>query len=84
MTTETRTLYLSSNGDAWRLARDTGTGRVFVQHAANPSSGGKVSEIGVGAFLVRDAHGPEHRELLRLIGTLVAEEEPVPPSGGTA
>lgn len=34
MRAETRLLYQSSNGDRWLLARDVGTGRVFVQHAA--------------------------------------------------
>lgn len=69
----TRTLYRSSNGDRWRLARDAETGRVFVRHEANPSSGGRTTEITIGAFLGADARGPEHQELLRLIGTLVEE-----------
>ena len=68
---ETRTLYRSSNGDRWHLARDTESGRIFIQHEANPSSGGRVSEIAVDAFLGTGARGPEHQELLRLIGTLV-------------
>ena len=29
------------------------------------------SRLEVGDFLVRDAHGPQHAELLQLIGTLV-------------
>lgn len=69
----TRTLYESPNGDRWRLVRDTETGRVFVRHEANRPAGGRVSEIAIGAFLAAGANGPEHQELLRLIGTLVEE-----------
>ena len=72
---ETRTLYQSSSGDRWRLARDTETGRVFVQHEANLSSGGRVTEIDIGTFLGTGARGPEHQELLRMIGGLV--EDPI-------
>ena len=72
---ETRTLYQSSSGDRWRLARDTETGRVFVQHEANLSSGGRVTEIDIGTFLGTGARGPEHQELLRIIGGLV--EDPI-------
>lgn len=72
MPIETRTLYRSSNGDVWRLARDTETGRVFIQHAANLPSGGRVEEIEIGPFLATTGRGPEHQELLRLIGTLVS------------
>jgi hypothetical protein len=68
---ETRELYRSANGDRWCLVRDPGSGRVFVRHEANMPSGGKTTDIGVGDFLIRGGHGPEHQELLRLIGTLV-------------
>jgi hypothetical protein len=70
---EARTLYQSSNGDRWRLARDTHTGRVFIQHEANLPSGGRVSEIEIGTFLTSGGRGPEHQELLRLIGSLIEE-----------
>ena len=73
MSIEARTLYQSSNGDRWRLARDRETVRVFIQHEANPSSGGRVSEIEIGTFLSTGGRGPEHQELLRLIGSLVEE-----------
>jgi hypothetical protein len=73
---EARTLYQSSNGDRWRLARDTDTGHVFVQHQANLASGGRISDIEVGTFLGAGGRGPEHQELLRLIGTLVEEADP--------
>jgi hypothetical protein len=71
MATETRRLYRSANGDRWHLARETASGRVFIRHEANESSGGQVTEIEIGDFLSNGGHGPEHAELLRLIGTLV-------------
>lgn len=71
MTQRARDLYRSSNGDRWLLVRDQDSGRVFIRHEPNMSSGGQPSETAVGDFLVRDAHGPQHAELLRLIGTLV-------------
>lgn len=68
---ETRTLYQSANGDRWQLARDVETGRVFVQHEANLPSGGRRTEIEIGAFLGTSQRGPEQQELLRVIGTLI-------------
>jgi hypothetical protein len=73
MGAETRTLYRSPNGDQWHLVREAETGRVLVRHQANVSSGGRMTEIDIGAFLGTGARGPEHQELLRLIGTLVEE-----------
>jgi hypothetical protein len=64
-----RELYRSSNGDRWSLVRDDTSGRVFVRHEANIPSGGQTSDIDIAIFLASD-NGPEHRELLRLIGTL--------------
>ncbi len=75
MATETRRLYRSANGDRWYLARESDSGRVFVKHEANEASGGRVTEIDIGDFLSSGGRGPEHAELLRLIGTLV---EPSP------
>jgi bifunctional DNA-binding transcriptional regulator/antitoxin component of YhaV-PrlF toxin-antitoxin module len=71
MPLETRELYRIADGDRWSLIRDPGSGRVFVRHEPNASSGGRASDIEVGDFLVRGGGGPEHQELLRLIGTLV-------------
>jgi len=71
MAIETRRLYRSANGDRWHLARDTASGRVFIRHEANEPSGGQVADIEIGDFLTSDGRGPEHAELLRLIGTLV-------------
>jgi hypothetical protein len=66
-----RELYRSANGDSWSLVRDEQSGRVMVLHEPNAASGGRPSRIEIGDFLIRDAHGPQHAELLRLIGTLV-------------
>lgn len=70
-----RVLYASPNGDRWLLVREE-TGRVFIQHEPNLSSGGRVSEADIGAFLSHGGRGPEHQELLRLIGTLVDRGTP--------
>ena len=67
----TRELYRSANGDRWSLIRDDGN--VQVLHEANAASGGRPFRLEVGDFLVRDAHGPQHAELLRLIGTPVGD-----------
>jgi hypothetical protein len=66
-----RQLYASPNGDRWFLVRDPSSGRVFVRHEPNAASGGRPTEPEIGEFLVRGGRGPEHQELLRLIGTLV-------------
>jgi hypothetical protein len=71
MTFEARELYSSANGDRWSLIRNPTSGRVFVRHEPNASSGGRTSDIGIGEFLGRGGHGPEHQALLSLIGTLV-------------
>jgi hypothetical protein len=67
-----REIYSSPNGDRWFLVRDS-NGRVAILHEPNPASGGQASNIDVGTFLIRGGRGPEHQELLRLIGTLVDE-----------
>ena len=71
---EKRELYGSPNGDRWFLSREPATGRVFVRHEANLSSGGQVTDVDIGAFLSRGAHNPEHEALLRLIGTLIERD----------
>jgi hypothetical protein len=60
-------IYRSSNGDRWTLIGDTNAGRLFVPHAANPSSGGKVTDTDVDAFLSVGS-GPEFAALRRLLG----------------
>ena len=71
---QARVLYQSANGDRWLLVREGAQGGgVVVRHEPNEASGGAASELGVGAFLAQGGHGPQHAELLRLIGTLVPE-----------
>jgi hypothetical protein len=70
----TREIYASANGDRWYLTRDPQSGHAFVQHVPNAPSGGQVSDIDIGTFLIRGALGPEHQALLRLIGTLIEEQ----------
>jgi hypothetical protein len=72
---ETRELYHSSNGDRWQLARDPGSGRVFIKHESNIAAGGRITDIEIGAFLIGSRQGPEHTELLRLIGTLITDAD---------
>jgi hypothetical protein len=71
MPAQERELYNSPNGDRWYLAREPETGRIFVRHRANVPSGGKVTDIDIGAFLSGGLRHPEHQALLHLIGTLV-------------
>jgi hypothetical protein len=73
MTFKAKELYSSANGDRWYLVRDLGSGGVFIRHEPNAPSGGRTSNIGIGEFLTPGGHGPEHQELLRLIGTLVED-----------
>jgi hypothetical protein len=49
---------------------------VFVRHEPNLASGGKISDIEIGAFLSRGSQSPEKQALLRLMGTLVEEQAP--------
>jgi hypothetical protein len=76
MSHEARELYHSANGDRWALVRDSGSGQVFIEHQPNVSSGGRISQVNIGEFLLRGGTGPEHQELLRLIGTLVTAHSP--------
>jgi hypothetical protein len=48
-----REIYHSENGDKWLLCRGADH-RVYIEHKANLSSGGKVTPIESGPFL-----GPE-------------------------
>lgn len=61
----------SSNGDRWLLGRDDQTGEPYVEHRANPPSGGAITRMAVGAFLGQGANAPEHQALVKLIGGLV-------------
>ena len=72
MAVRTREIYRSApDGDRWLLVRDPDSDRVFVRHEPNLSSGGQVSDIEIGSFLIGTGSGPEKQALLRLIGTLV-------------
>jgi hypothetical protein len=66
-------LYRIETGDRWYLARGAEPERVFIRHEPNAASGGQAAELGIAEFLIRGVYGPEHLELLRLIGTLVDE-----------
>ncbi|WP_375410976.1 hypothetical protein [uncultured Methylobacterium sp.] len=81
MQTRQRLLYASPNGDRWHLVRATDGGDVFVRHTANEASGGHVTDVAIPVFLGHDRHGPEHQELRRLIGDLVADVETVSAGG---
>lgn len=70
--TKVRQLYSSPTGDRWFLMRNA-AGEVFVRHEANSASGGNVDHIEIGAFL-NSRRGPEHQELLRLIGSLLYDD----------
>jgi hypothetical protein len=70
--TKARTLYSSPTGERWFLIRNA-SGEVFVRHEANSAAGGSVDHIEIGAIL-SSGRGPEHQELLRLIGSLLDDE----------
>jgi hypothetical protein len=70
MTTQRRRLYASSSGDKWYLCRAR-DGQIVVSHEPNKASGGKPSQVEVGAFLAKGNRGPEHQALMQLIGELV-------------
>jgi hypothetical protein len=72
---DTRELYLSPNGDKWLLVREVSSGRVFIRHEPNKPSGGRAADIEIGEFLIEGRRGPEHVELLRLIGSLAAADQ---------
>jgi hypothetical protein len=60
-------IYRSPNGDRWRLVRDTASGRRFVRHEANASSGGQVTDTELEDFLSINGSGPEYIELRRMV-----------------
>lgn len=86
MSIEVRKLYDSANGDRWYLIREPRSGRVLVRHEPNLASGGDTAVFEVGEFLTQQGHGPQHSELLGLIGALVGDTmpgshpSPVPPA----
>ena len=68
MSLVTRHIYRSANGDHWSLMTDTSSGRKFVRHEANQSSGGHLTDTDVEDFLQVDGSGPEFPALRQLIG----------------
>jgi hypothetical protein len=74
MASQARPLYTSSSGDTWSLRRDQKSD-VVVFHQPNSASGGRASEIDLGAFLAKGNNGPEHQALRRLIGELIEAEQ---------
>jgi hypothetical protein len=60
------------------LASSAGRGVGARLHQARSQSClcGRTPDIELGTFIAAGGHGPEHQELLRLIGTLV--EKPIP------
>lgn len=70
MTSASKEIYTSSNGDRWELMID-GNGDPVVHHTPTVSSGGSSTHVEIGNFLTRDRGSPQHQELLRMIATLV-------------
>ena len=68
MAMTTKDFYRSSNGDRWQLIRDTASGRSFVRHEPNPSSGGRTTDTDVKEFLNRTGSSPENLALRALLG----------------
>jgi hypothetical protein len=60
-------IYRSSNGDRWRLIRDSESGQALVRHEPNPSSGGRPTDTDVDEFLTVDGSGPEFAALRRIL-----------------
>jgi hypothetical protein len=73
LSSRARILYSSPNGDRWLLCRERG--RIFVRHEPNAPSGGQPSEIEIGTFLSGGPLNPERQALLRLIATLVDQDD---------
>jgi len=67
MAITTDDFYRSSNGDRWQLVRDTASGRCFVRHEPNLSSGGRTTDTDVDEFLSRTGSSPENLALRALL-----------------
>jgi hypothetical protein len=67
VTITTKDFYRSSNGDRWQLIRDTDSGRSFVRHEPNLSSGGRTTDTDVEEFLNRTGSSPENLALRALL-----------------
>ena len=60
--------YRSSNGDRWQLICDTASGRSFVRHEPNLSSGGRTTDTEVEEFLNRTDSSPQNLASRALLG----------------
>ena len=67
MTITTKDFYRSSNRDRWQLIRDISSGRSFVRHEPNLSSGGRTTDTDVEEFLNRTGSSPENLALRALL-----------------
>ena len=67
MALTTDDFYRSTNGDRWQLIRDTASGRSFVRHEPNLSSGGRTTDTDVEEFLNRTGSSPENLALRALL-----------------
>ena len=67
MTVTTKDFYRSSNGDRWQLVHDDASGRSFVRHEPNLSSGGRTTDMEVEEFLNRTGSSPENLALRALL-----------------
>jgi hypothetical protein len=74
----TEDIYRSSNGDCWKLIRDTSSGRAVIRHEPNSASGGNATDTDVEDFLKIDGSGPEFAALRRLL------DRPPPGEGSPA
>jgi hypothetical protein len=61
-------IYTGANGDRRRPIRDAASGRTFVRHEDNPSSGGHATDTDVEEFPRSGGSGPEYAALRRLMG----------------
>jgi hypothetical protein len=75
MTSSSEDAYRSQNGDVWRLVRDAASGRVFVRHEANLSSGGQITETDVQEFLSTGGSGPEYAAVRSLLGRTAEDRD---------
>ena len=67
MAITTEDFYRSSNGDRWQLVRDTDSGKSFVRHEPNLSSGGRITDTEVDEFLKRTGSSPQNLALRALL-----------------
>jgi hypothetical protein len=67
MAISVKDFYRSSNGDRLQLICDTASGRSFVRHEPNLSSGGRTTETDVEEFLNRTGSSPQNLALRALL-----------------